>query len=280
MNKKLLRYMSALAVVLVCISSVALAAPGISGDYAGNSGTYSTTVNVKDVATSEKVTLIVVKQGTDLTNFESEDIFYIAHKKPVDGNATFQFVTTTEKFDVYSGYSIKPRTDAPLGLPYLSAPEINASESEVSSNTAPFGIEGCKRIFIKLTNNNGEWIPAHNGEGSEIYYSTELGGYDGLIKTTSTDIGAIFNEITWTRGTPGLDATISQYGDVSGDGNISAEDYISIRKYMLGAVKYSIKQTLSADVSGDSSIKAIDYIAIRKKLLQSIVEFDMVKSKK
>jgi len=280
MNKKLLRYMSALAVILVCISSVALAAPGISGDYTQGSGTFSTTVNIKDVGISDKVTLIVVKQGTDLTNFESDDILYIAQKKPVSGNASFQFVTTTEKFDVYSGYSIKPRTDAPLDLKYLSDPELNNSESELSANTAPFGIEGCKRIFIKLTNNNGEWIPEHSGEGSEIYYSTELNGYDGIVKTNATDIGAIFSEITWTRGKPGLDATISQYGDISGDGNISAEDYVSIRKYMLGTVKYSIKQNLSADVSGDSTIKAIDYISIRKKLLQSIAEFAMVINKK
>ena len=56
------------------------------------------------------------------------------------------------------------------------------------------------------------------------------------MKTTATDLAAIFAEINWTQGTPSAEATIAKYGDVSGDGSIKAADYVAIRKFMLDAI--------------------------------------------
>jgi len=280
MNKKISKLIAILVVMLMIITSVAVAAPTIGGEFAESNGTYTTTIVVKGVGSADKVTLLVVKSGTNLEDFTSEDILYVAQKKATSGVANFEFVTQTQQFDVYSGYSTKPRTDAPLSYIYETAPSLNSTDSEIASASAPFGIEGCKRVFIKLTNNNGNWVPVHSGEGSEIYYSTELQGYDCLIKTNATDIGAIYNEITWTRGTPTAQNTIEKYGDVTGDGNINTEDYVSLRKSLLGSVTYTNKQKLTADVSGDSVVKTADYIAVRRRILEAITEFATVINKK
>ena len=283
MNKKLLRLVTSFVVMLVCISMVAMAAPAITSNPVAGTGSYTTTVNVTGVGSSDEVSLLVVKAGTDLTKLVAGDVLYIDQATAASGAASFEFVTTTNAFDVYSGYSTMALTDNPLNVKYngavVTGPSMDAEKSKLYTSTAPFGLEGCRRIFIKLTNENGSWIPAHSGEGSEIYYSTELEGYDGIVKTTAADLAAIFAEISWTQGTPSAEATIAKYGDVSGDGQIKAADYVSVRKAMLGAV-YNIKQNLTADVSDDASIKAADYVAIRKFMLNAITEFATVTNKK
>ena len=284
MNKKLLKLVTSFAVMLVCISMVAMAAPAITSTPVAGTGSFTTTVNVTGVGASDEVSLLVVKAGTDLTKLTANDVLYIDQATAASGAASFEFVTTTNAFDVYSGYSTMALTDNPLNVKYdgavVTGPSMDATKSKLYSSTSPFGLEGCRRVFIKLTNDNGNWIPAHTGEGSEIYYSTELQGYDGIVKTTAADLAAIFAEISWTQGTPSAEATIAKYGDVSGDGQIKMADYVSIRKNLLNAVTYNTKQNLTADVSDDAQIKMADYVAVRKLMLNAITEFAAVSNRK
>lgn len=284
MNKKLLRLVTSFAVMLVCISMVAMAAPAITSNPVAGTGSFTTTVNVTGVGPSDEVSLLVVKAGTDLTKLVAGDVLYIDQATAASGAASFEFVTTTNAFDVYSGYSTMAITANPLNVKYDGAvdtgPSLDATKSKLYTSTSPFGMAGCRRVFIKLTNDNGKWIPAHSGEGSEIYYSTELEGYDGIVKTTAADLAAIFAEITWTSGTPSADATISKYGDMNGDGSIALQDYASIRKYLLQTTTYTNKQKLTADVNDDANIALQDYAAIRKFLLQTLSEFVAVSGRK
>ena len=284
MNKKLLRLVTSFVVMLVCISMVAMAAPAITSNPVAGTGSYTTTVNVTGVGSSDEVSLLVVKAGTDLTKLVAGDVLYIDQATAASGAASFEFVTTTNAFDVYSGYSTMALTDNPLNVKYngtvVTGPSMDATKSKLYTSTSPFGLAGCRRIFIKLTNENGSWIPAHSGEGSEIYYSTELEGYDGIVKTTAADLAAIFAEISWTQGTPSADATIAKYGDVSGDGKFTAADYASVRKSLLKTVTYSTKQNLIADTSDDAKITAADYAAVRKVLLKTLDEFASVTNRK
>lgn len=285
MRHNFLKIVTVMTAVIMCLSMVAMAAPAIDGDTTSASGTYTTTVNVTGVGASDEVSLLVVTAGTDLTKLVAGNVLYIDQATAdSSGAAAFTFATSTEAFDVYSGYSTMALTDNPLDIKYtgtvVTGPTMDAEKSKLYDSTSPFGMTGYRRVFIKLTENNGQWVPAHSDEGSEIYYSTELTGYDGLVKTTATDLASIFGEITWTAGTPSTDATITKYGDVSGDENISAADYAAIRKNLLKTTTFSIKQNLAADTSDDASISAADYAAIRKYLLKTLTEFVTVTNRK
>lgn len=290
MNKKLLKLVTSFAVMLVCISMVAMAAPAITSNPVAGTGTFTTTVNVTGVGTSDEVSLLVVKAGADLTKLVAGDVLYIDQKTAATttdadttGNALFTFKTSTKEFDVYSGYSTMALTDNPLSVKYdgevVTGPEMDAAKSKLYTNTSPFGLDGYRRVFIKLTENNGNWIPAHSDAGSEIYYSTELTGYDGLVKTTATDLAGIFGEITWTSGTPSADATIAKYGDVSGDGNISAADHRMIKADILNSL-LTTKQYLTGDVSDDAKISAADHRQVKAFVLETLKEFTAVTNRK
>ena len=282
MNTKLLKLVTVFALTFVLVSTVAMAAPSISGKPVQTSpGVYSTTVNVAGVGSSDTVSLLVVEPGTDLTDFTSEDILFVAQKKATTGSASFEFVTTTKAFDVYAGYTTKSREELPLDVTYVSGPQMDTAKSQLATGTSPFSKSGFRRIFIKLTNDeNGNWVPVHSGEGSEIYYSTELQGYDGLVKTSATELGAIFEEITWTEGTPSADQTIAKYGDMDGNGRFTTNDYNYIKKIALKRITFTVKQLLTADTDDSSRITTGDYNEIKKVALRRKDEFTNITNKK
>lgn len=57
------------------------------------------------------------------------------------------------------------------------------------------------------------------------------------------------------------------YGDVSGDGNIDALDFIRIKKYMLSQINLTNSNYEAADISKDGNIDALDFIKIKKYML-------------
>lgn len=283
MNKKLLKLVTSFAVMLVCISMVAMAAPAITSNPVAGTGSFTTTVNVTGVGASDEVSLLVVKAGTDLTKLVAADVLYIDQATAASGAASFEFVTTTNAFDVYSGYSTMSLTDNPLNVKYdgavVTGPSLDATKSKLYSGT-PFSMTGYKRVFIKLTNENGSWIPAHSAEGSEIYFSTELQGYDGLVKTTAADLASIFAEISWTQGTPSAEATIAKYGDLDGNNRITGNDYGVIKQAYLRKTTLNVKQMLTADTDDSSRITGADYGEIKQVYLRKKTEFTNITNRK
>ena len=280
--KKMLFSLVMVFVMIAMLSTVAFAAAQISGKPVETSkGVYSTTINVAGVGASDTVTLLVVEAGTDLTDFDSEDILYVAQKKATSGSANFEFVTSTKAFDVYSGYTTKPRTESPMDIIHVSGPQMDSENSKLYTSTSPYGKSGYRRVFIKLTNDeNGNWVPVHSGEGSEIYYSTELSGYDGLVKTSASELGAIFEEITWTEGAPSADQTIAKYGDADGNGRVALQDYGVVKKAVQKTVTLTTKQLLVSDVDDNARIALQDYGAVKNFVQKKITEFKTVTDKK
>lgn len=56
-------------------------------------------------------------------------------------------------------------------------------------------------------------------------------------------------------------------GDVNGDGNVSAIDYVKIRKHLMNAGSLTGSFEIAGDIDNDGSIKAIDYVKVRKYLM-------------
>ena len=57
------------------------------------------------------------------------------------------------------------------------------------------------------------------------------------------------------------------YGDVNGDGNINAVDYVQVKNNILGSYKLSGVYKAAADVDRDGKITAVDYVQIKNSIL-------------
>lgn len=272
----------ALCLVMLMAFSVAASAATISRD---TSATDTVTISVAGVGASDEVTLLVVPTGADLASITAERIIYIDQTTAdADGNATFTFATPTGKFDAYSGFTTMNVADGALSDtdkgdtpdPGADTPTIDTAKSFMYDSA--FKMKGFKRVFVKLTENNGQWMPTHKDTDSAIYYSTEREGYDGLIKSDAGDIATALTEFTWKKTSPTDDQTIKMYGNVNGDKKISAGDYMMIVDIFMGETEEdpTIKDLLTADVSNDSKISASDYMAIVEKIMDDAYVFPVL----
>lgn len=280
MKKNLLKVLSLAIVAVMAMSCVAFAA-GVEGTY--TDGTVTATVT--GIGATDEVTILVVPAGTDLAAVTSADIIYIDQVTATEGTATFTFSTgdAAEKVDIYSGYTSMDVTSGALSdiyeeivEPEPTAPEVDMEKSKMYTATKPFNLEGYRRIFVKLVENNGAWMPAHSDADSEIYYSAEIEGYDGLIKTTAADLTAALAELTWTNVAPTDEQKIAMYGDLKVDSKISALDYMGVKNNVLKKQDFTMKEFLVGDTNDDAKISALDYMEIKNKVLKKIDAFSTV----
>ena len=286
MKKNLFKVLSLALVALMAMTCVASAASVV-----GTIDNGTVTATVTGVGTTDEITILVVKHGVDLSDAEElkaeGNIIYIDQVTAVNGEATFTFASSTEEIDIYSGYTTMDVTqgalsdiyEAPVVPDEPTAPEIDTAKSMLYDGV-PYDLDGYKRIFVKLVEGNGAWMPAHNSEDSEIYYSTEVEGYDGLIKTTAADLTAALAELTWENVAPTEEQTIAMYGDMDGDEEYGAPDYRSIKAAFLEQVEYGLKEYLMGDTNDDLEIGAPDYREIKAMFLETIDTLTTVNNKK
>lgn len=65
----------------------------------------------------------------------------------------------------------------------------------------------------------------------------------------------------------GTTYTLVVLGDVSGDGEIKAKDYMMIKNYIMGTLNLNEAEKKAADVSKDNAIKAKDYMMIKNHIM-------------
>ena len=61
--------------------------------------------------------------------------------------------------------------------------------------------------------------------------------------------------------------SVAVLGDVNGDGEIKATDYMTIKNYIMGTKNLSDVQKNAADVNQDGNIKATDYMTIKNYIM-------------
>ena len=98
---------------------------------------------------------------------------------------------------------------------------------------------------------------------SDLNVTIEGLGDSDIIKTGQT--------ISITDGTTTFTYTISIQGDVDGDGNIGATDYVKIKNYIMEKEnsELNIAQSLAADVDGNNEIGATDYVKIKNSIMEN-----------
>lgn len=72
-------------------------------------------------------------------------------------------------------------------------------------------------------------------------------------------------EITVNNETKGYEIVI--YGDVSGDGKVSAVDYVRIKNNIMGSSTLSGSYKEAADVDKNGKVSAVDYVKIKNKIM-------------
>ena len=82
---------------------------------------------------------------------------------------------------------------------------------------------------------------------------------DGILATN--------DKVTITSGNETREYYIVIYGDVNGDGNIKASDYVFIKNNIMGTKYLSGAKLKAADVNRDGSVKASDYVLVKKNIM-------------
>ena len=103
----------------------------------------------------------------------------------------------------------------------------------------------------------------------------KITSYDGRIKVsikdkngTEVSSGILKTGMTVSVTTGGSTSNYSVVirGDISGDGMISALDYVKVRNYLEGTTSLSGAYLKGADTSGDGNVSALDYVKVRNHL--------------
>jgi len=71
-----------------------------------------------------------------------------------------------------------------------------------------------------------------------------------------------------------------KYGDVDGNGNVTATDALMAQKAFLGQIELTDRQKKAADVNGDGEVNATDALLIEKYSLGEIDKFPVEKEEK
>ena len=93
---------------------------------------------------------------------------------------------------------------------------------------------------------------------------------DGNNRNVSTSANA-GTGYTFTNTANNTSYTMVVYGDVNGDGEVKASDYMKIKNYIMGTTTLSSLQKKASDVNGDGEIKASDYMKIKNHIMGSTV---------
>ena len=88
---------------------------------------------------------------------------------------------------------------------------------------------------------------------------------NGTVKTNASFVTGDKVKVTGSDGSKEYTAII--YGDVNGDGNIDAVDYVKVKNYILGKSKITGAYLVSSDVNKDGVVDAVDYVKIKNQIL-------------
>lgn len=97
---------------------------------------------------------------------------------------------------------------------------------------------------------------------------TNVIGIDKNGRSKLTGAITTGDKIRITTNSESKEYTIIIYGDVNGDGVITASDYVKIRNHIMDVKKLTSYEIESADVNHDNNISASDYVKIRNHIME------------
>lgn len=197
-------------------------------------------------------TLIDVTSKVTVKELENDGVVEIAADGKLtakkEGKATFivSYRTSLPNSTKYTLYS-QPITVVVGEIPELT---LNDGHSYTLENNLLSGvIAETKTEDLLKAFANAEAITVYDDEGNRV---TDL----------STTIGTGF-----ILSYEGIDTTVIVKGDINGDGEVGARDYMMLKSHVLKKYKMRDTELLAADINGDGDIKASDYMVLKSHVL-------------
>ena len=203
--------------------------------------------------------------------------FTITAKSDVSGDALVKCVTESAKTDdnvegmLYFGTTTSGTTITSIPENVENIDVENASKSAtITTGGADLVAKADMPTVIDTTNKYIYGITA--GDSVEDYIQVNNGSYELVANSLgyTNGTGAIVN-VKNTSGTVVDTYTVIIFGDVNGDGNITASDGNTVKYVALGGGVEEGETTFAADVNGDGNITASDGNTIKSAALGGII---------
>lgn len=95
----------------------------------------------------------------------------------------------------------------------------------------------------------------------------EVSSFDKNGKSKTSGVIASGDKIKIKTASEEKEYTIIIYGDVNGDGKISASDYVFIKNHIMDVRKLSTFELVCADANRDDKVSAADYVTIKNHIM-------------
>ncbi|MBR4867930.1 MAG: hypothetical protein IKU10_02135 [Clostridia bacterium] len=164
----------------------------------------------------------------------------------------------------YVGYGEKYFEDYPTFMNYLEVLEgIEAlpAPEDVVDNSKLKKAQKLKEALGLLNEDQRAFISAEK----ESYLDAVIAAMENAGPGGGTEPGP--------GGDPVPGPTDVVYGDLTGDGEVSASDALEVLKSVVGKVTLTADQKVAADVTGDGEVSAADALDILKKVVGKIDKF-------
>lgn len=206
-------------------------------------------------------------------NLNSEDLEYIGDSQ---SKPRFEYVWDKMKVYVPAAYFTKINkagTDIPVIDPIPDQPENPDPKPTPSPSPNPTPVPTpppAKEISTIVGEagyrmENGYLYGVQPGiQISEINAKIVASG--GVVTSSSSNVGT-GTVLTITSGNLKQVLTVVIYGDVDGDGSISAVDYVQVKNHIMGNGSLNGAKSIAADVNKDGSVSAVDYVNIKNYIM-------------
>lgn len=212
--------------------------------------------------------------GSSVSNFDGAKTSYTM---TVPKGTTSVNIAATK---VYSGASISGLGNIKLNS---NSQKINVKVTaknkavrtySITINRSNTGVDIDQIVSATGLTNDGSYIGGLSVGISANSLKSKISSKGGtvMIKTSSgsnktTASMATGDKVTITSGGKSKTYNVVVYGDLSGDGKISATDYVQLKNYIMGNKKLSGGYKESADVNKDGKITAVDYVKIKNYIM-------------
>ncbi len=211
---------------------------------------------------------------------ENEKIltFTITAKKDITGEALIKCVTESAKTDenvagmLYFGTTTSGTTITSIPENVENIDITNALESVTIVNGSSTELVAIENTTAVIDNENKYVYGITPGDNVEDYFKVTNGTLDLVANSSGykNGTGAIVN-VKNSSGTVVDTYTVIIFGDVNGDGEITANDYGVVQRASLGAPLGEGIQTMAADVNADNSVTAADYGEVQRASLGATI---------